>query len=149
MATPGEAAASIDSELKEIEQSIADLLKRKAELVREREAIRAEQRRNATPSPSAAIRPANKAVVATPPAEGQAPVSTKALEAALNAMEWSSFKKREGEWAFLRTRNGQLIETLEGQTEFVDQLRRGKELVVGRYRYKVSEDRFLNRYFEA
>jgi len=42
-----------------------------------------------------------------------------------------------------------LVDTLETRDGLCEQLRRGKELVVGRYRYAVSEDKFLNRHFEA
>ncbi len=75
--------------------------------------------------------------------------STKALEEALNSLDWSSFKKKEGEWAFLRNRDGSLVDALASETDFVNQLRKGKEIVVGRYRYAASEDKFLNRHFEA
>ena len=71
----------------------------------------------------------------------------QALEKTLNSLEWSSFKKKEGEWTFLRNRDGSLVDTLTTETDFVNQLRKGKELVVGRYRYVVSDDKFLNRYF--
>jgi hypothetical protein len=77
------------------------------------------------------------------------PAPTKALEEALKSLEWSSFKKKEGEWTFLRNRDGSLVDTLTSETDFVNQLRKGKEVVVGRYRYAVSEDKFLNRHFEA
>ena len=145
-----EEEARIDASLKEIERSVAELLKKKQELVRAKEVLRAEKRDGAirsAPSAGAEPQPAKGGV---PSAQtSQVPPSTKALEAALNAMEWSSFKKREGEWTFLRTREGKIADALESQTDFVNQLRRGKEVVVGRYRYRVSEDRFLNRFFEA
>jgi hypothetical protein len=82
-------------------------------------------------------------------AASASPAPTKALLKALNSLEWSSFKKKEGEWTFLRDRDGSLVENLASETDFVNLLRKGKELVVGRYRYAVSEDKFLNRHFEA
>ncbi|MDA4133212.1 MAG: hypothetical protein OK454_08845, partial [Thaumarchaeota archaeon] len=59
---------------------------------------------------------------------------------------WKGFKRKEGEWTFLRDRDGKLREELDTVREFVDQLRKGKDSVVGGYRYEVSEDRFLNRH---
>ncbi|MDG7005320.1 MAG: hypothetical protein JRM86_00095, partial [Nitrososphaerota archaeon] len=82
-------------------------------------------------------------------AAAPSPESLKALERVLNSLEWSSFKKKEGEWTFLRNRDGSLVDALSSETEFVSQLKRGREMVVGRYRYVLSEDKFLNRYFNA
>ncbi len=140
MAAPTD-EARIDEQLRETETSIAELQKRRAELLRAKEAIRWAKTTSA--SKSAAPQPGMPA----------APVATvaasKALEKTLNSLEWSSFKKKEGEWTFLRNRDGSLLDALESETEFVNQLRKGKELVVGKYRYVVSEDKFLNRYFES
>ena len=52
-----------------------------------------------------------------------------------------------GEWAFLRDREGRLVDELQSSKEFVDRLRKEGEVVVGKYRYHVSEDKFLNRYY--
>lgn len=71
------------------------------------------------------------------------------LEETLSSLGWKSFKKKEGEWTLLRDREGRLIDELEPVKEFVDQLRKGRNVVVGRYRYAISEDRFLNRFLAA
>lgn len=68
------------------------------------------------------------------------------LEGTLDSLPWKSFKKKEGEWAFLRDREGRLIDELQSAKEFVDRVRKEGEVVVGKYRYHVSEDKFLNRY---
>ena len=39
------------------------------------------------------------------------------------------------------------MDELQSAKEFVEELRRGNDVVVGKYRYRVSEDKFLNRYF--
>ncbi len=129
--------ARIDAELKETERSIEELQKRRAELLRAKGAIRWAKTSAKTKGP--ALEPLTPAPVAF----------GKALEGTLNSLEWSNFKKKEGEWAFLRNRDGSLVDALASETDFVDRLRKGKEIVVGRYRYVVSEDKFLNRYFEA
>jgi len=69
------------------------------------------------------------------------------LEATLDSLPWKSFKKKEGEWAFLRDREGRLIDELQSARDFVDRMRKEGEVVVGKYRYQVSEDKFLNRYY--
>jgi hypothetical protein len=146
MAAASEDEARVDAELKETEMSIAELQKRRAELLRAKGTIRWAKTKTASAS-----KPANpqRVVPAAPVAEVASPASAKALLEALNSLDWSSFKKKEGEWTFLRNRDGSLVDTLATETDFVNQLRRGKELVVGRYRYAVSEDKFLNRHFEA
>jgi len=137
--------ASVDAELKETERSIGELQKRRAELLRAKGAIRW-----AKTTASALKTVDSQHVMPTSTlATVASPASTKALEEALKSLEWSSFKKKEGEWTFLRNRDGSLVDTLASETDFVNQLRKGKEVVVGRYRYAVSEDKFLNRHFEA
>jgi hypothetical protein len=142
-AAPEDEEARIDAQLKETETAIGELQKKRAELLRAKGAARwakttASVSRAAAPQPP----PAAAAPVATA-------ASTKALEKVLASLEWSSFKKKEGEWTFLRNRDGSLVDALTQEADFVNQLRRGREMVVGKYRYVVSEDKFLNRYFEA
>ena len=136
--------AGIDAELKETERSIGELQKRRAELLRAKGAIRWAKTTASTSktTDSGRATPTSAATIASP-------ASTKVLEEALKSLEWSSFKKKEGEWTFLRNRDGSLVDTLSSETDFVNRLRKGKEVVVGRYRYAVSDDKFLNRHFEA
>jgi hypothetical protein len=141
MATAPDDGARIDAELKELERSIGELQKKRAELLRAKEAMRWAKTK-ASVSKAASPQP-----VLAPTAV--ATVASKALAEALDSIEWSSFKKKEGEWAFLRNRDGSLVEAFTSQTDFVNRLRKGEAIVVGRYRYAVSEDKFLNRHFEA
>jgi hypothetical protein len=125
MSSPEE--ADLDAKIKEIDRSIADLQKQRQELVRSKIALRVKPGVPATESPKVDL-------------------NDKAVQKALNMLEWRSFKKREGEWTFMRDMKGNLVEDLMGVTEFVDELRRGKQVVVGKFRYSASEDKFLNRY---
>lgn len=106
-----------------------------------------------------ALEDQNKRVVAmkpTPEQEATPLIKTKAsplgrskdpLEITLDSLLWKSFKKKEGEWAFLRDREGRLIDELQSARDFVDRVRKEGGVVVGKYRYQVSEDKFLNRYY--
>lgn len=145
MAAVPDDEARIESQLKETERSIEELQKRRAELLRAKGAIRWAKTKasvSKTMGPQPVMPASTVATVASA-------ASTKALEETLNSLEWSSFKKKEGEWTFLRNRDGSLVDALTSETDFVNQLRKGKEIVVGRYRYAASEDKFLNRHFEA
>ncbi|MDA4118472.1 MAG: hypothetical protein OK455_09035 [Thaumarchaeota archaeon] len=146
VAASQEDEARIDEQLKEIEKSIAELQKQRAELLRAKGAIRW-AKTTASTAKSGSPHPASPATDTTPPSAPVTAAPSEALEKTLNSLEWSSFKKKEGEWTFLRNRDGSLVDTLTTETDFVNQLRKGKELVVGRYRYVVSDDKFLNRYF--
>ncbi|MDA4135056.1 MAG: hypothetical protein OK441_05765 [Thaumarchaeota archaeon] len=121
--------ARIDARLKETERSIAELQKQRQELLQAKKALAGGKARDESPRPP------------------QPEATDKALEKTLNMLEWKAFKKKDGEWAFLRDMNGRLVEDLQGVTEFVDQLRKGRQIVVGRYRYSASDDKFLNRFF--
>ena len=137
----------VSAKVEELDRLIAELQKRKTELIAEKEAV-------ATPI----LAPKSETVKeSAPSAEAQPPkLVAKAssqkktrdpLEGILDALPWKSFKKKEGEWAFLRDREGRLIDELQSQKDFVDKVRKEGQLVVGKYRYQVSEDKFLNRYY--
>lgn len=125
-----ESDAQLDARLAEIDRSIADLQRQRQELLRSRKPVGATGPASTPGGPSSA-----------PPTPDD-----KTVEKAMKMLEWRSFKKREGEWTFMRDMKGNLVEDLQGITDFVDQLRKGKQLVVGKYRYSASEDKFLNRY---
>jgi hypothetical protein len=122
--------AQIDAKVKETDRSIAELQKLKLELLQAKRALRAGKAGTPTPPPP-------------PPSE----LDLKAVEKVLKMLEWRNFKKKDGEWTFLRDMNGKLVADLQGVTDFVDQLRKGRQIVVGKYRYIASEDKFLNRFF--
>jgi hypothetical protein len=130
MASTGDREKQIDAELKSADLSIEELQKKKRALLEEKRTIRASK-------PGAPVASAPQPVIAD-----------KALEKTLNLLEWTGFKKKDGEWAFLKDRQGNIVEWLESAPEFVEQVRKGKEVKVGKYRYKVSDDKFLNRFIE-
>jgi hypothetical protein len=140
MSLPDE-AAQIEAKLKEIDRSIAELQKQRVELVQARRALNVGKANAAIPRPVQPAQPAQSAQ------EAQPEMSDKEIEKVLNMLEWKSFKKKDGEWAFLRDMNGRLVEDLQGVTVFVDQLRKGRKIVIGKYRYSASDDKFLNRFF--
>ena len=124
----------IDAKLKEIDATIADLQRQRRELLAAKSSLGKKSSAEVT------VGEADSSQQET------AGFSEKALEKAFNMLEWKEFKKKEGEWAFLRTRDGGLVEDLQPIVGFIDQLRKGKRVAVGKYDYVVSEDKFLNRY---
>ncbi len=130
MASAGEREKQIDAELKSVDTSIEELQKRRRALVEEKRSLR------------------SSGSVSVPTAAPSPVVSDKVLEKTLNLLEWTGFKKKDGEWAFLKDRQGNIVEWLDSAPEFVDAVRKGKEVTVGKYRYRVSDDKFLNRFIE-
>lgn len=126
---PSEHEAQVDAKLKEIDATIAELQRQRRQLLETKSGLR---KSGATESIAEAQR--------------QPELSEKTIQRSLNMLEWKEFKKKEGEWTFLRTRDGDLVEDLKPIADFIDQLRKGRRLVVGRYEYAASEDKFLNRY---
>lgn len=124
--------AEVDAKLKEIDAAIVDLQKQRRQLLD----ARSQMSKSTAPEPVSEQRP-------------QTELSERAIEKSLNMLEWNQFKKKEGEWAFLRTRDGELVQDLKPIVSFIDELRRGRRLSVGRYEYVASEDKFLNRYPRA
>ncbi len=136
----------VAAKVEEIDRLIADLQKRRRELL------------DQGPAPAATPPPAREPPVPKVPARAEAPLQPRTktsepvrpknpLERTLDSLPWKSFKKKEGEWAFLRDREGRLIDELQSEKEFVDRAKKEGRVVVGKYRYEVSEDKFLNRYY--
>jgi hypothetical protein len=140
-------ADRVAAKVEEIDRLIAELQERRRELLEKG----AESK--VTPAPAkkeapVAQAPAKAETPPQPRAPTAEPAKTKnALEKTLDSLPWKSFKKKEGEWAFLRDREGRLIDELQSEKEFVDRARKEGRVVVGKYRYEVSEDKFLNRYY--
>jgi hypothetical protein len=123
--------AQIDAKLKETDRAIAELQKVRQDLLLAKKAFAPKGQPNSS----------------TPALSAQPEVSEKAIEKAMKMIDWKNFKKKDGEWAFMRNRDGSLVEDLQPIVGFIDQLRKGRQLVVGKYRYEASEDKFLSRYF--
>lgn len=127
------------AKVEELDRLITELQGRRRELMEAARANKAVPASQKTEPPEA--RPPK------PAAPAASPRSRSALEKELDELPWKSFKKKEGEWAFLRDREGRLVDELQSSGEFVDRLRKEGEVVVGKYRYQVSEDKFINRYY--
>jgi hypothetical protein len=135
----------IDAKLEEIERLIGELQNRRQELLEAKEAARAEKAYEKASLGTKEMPRVEKPIAKSPRLSEPAKPAT-ALEGTLNALQWKSFKKKEGEWTFLRDREGRLIDALQSAKEFVEEVRKKNEVVVGKYRYRISEDKFLNRY---
>jgi hypothetical protein len=129
MASTEDRGKQIEAEILTLDRSISQLQERKRALLEEKRKI-------------SGVREAAAPLPAAPP------MTDKALEKTLNLLEWTGFKKKDGEWAFLKDRQGNIVEWLESAPEFVEQVRKGKEVVVGKYRYRASDDKFLNRFID-
>jgi len=130
MAAADDREKQIEAELKSADLAIEELQKKKRALIEEKRTLR-----SGAPRPAALVPPSS-------------PVSDKALEKTLNLLEWTGFKKKDGEWAFLKDRQGNIVEWLDSAPEFVEAVRKGKEVTVGKHRYRVSDDKFLNRFID-
>ena len=130
MAAADDREKQIEAELKSADLAIEELQKKKRALVEEKRTLR-----SGAPSPAELVPPPS-------------PVSDKALEKTLNLLEWTGFKKKDGEWAYLKDRQGNIVEWLDSAPQFVEAVRKGKEVTVGKYRYRVSDDKFLNRFID-
>jgi hypothetical protein len=135
----------IDAKLEEIDRLIGELQNRRQELLEAKEAARAEKAYEEGSLEAKVTVRAEKPIPKSPrPSE---PVkSTTGFEGTLNSLPWKSFKKKEGEWTFLRDREGRLVDELQSAKEFVEEVRKKNEVIVGNYKYRISEDKFLNRY---
>ena len=120
-----------------------------AELQKRREALLKAAKAQPTPAFPAGARAETRGPAKLETRPQAAPKSKSDLERTLDSLPWKGFKKKEGEWAFLRDREGRLIDELQSARDFVDSVRKEGEVVVGRYRYQVSEDKFLNRFYKG
>jgi len=119
--------ALLDAKIKEIDMEIARLQRLRHELLQSKRASEPKTQVRSLPTVLSDI-------------------GDKAVEKAMNMIEWKSFKKKDGEWAFMRNRDGGLVEDLQPIVRFIDELRKGRQITVGKYRYEASEDKFLSRY---
>jgi hypothetical protein len=134
----------IDAKLEEIDRLLAELRSRRQELLEAKEAARAEKAYEKGSLETKVTARAEKLTPKSPrPSE---PVKSTGFEGTLNSLPWKSFKKKEGEWTFLRDREGRLVDELQSAKEFVEEVRKKNEVIVGKYKYRISEDKFLNRY---
>jgi hypothetical protein len=65
--------------------------------------------------------------------------------ATLESLPWRKFRSGSGEWVSLLGPNGSLLPELEPSRQFIERLRNGKEIIDG-LRYRISNEKFLNRF---
>ncbi len=77
---------------------------------------------------------------------GQADSGVAAHVAVLNSLQWTKFRSGGGEWTFLLGPDDGLLPKLEPSKEFVEKLRKEKEAILDGWHYRISKERFLNRF---
>ena len=77
---------------------------------------------------------------------GQAGNGAAAHAAVLNSLQWTKFKSGGGEWTFLLGPDDALLPELEPSKEFIEKLRKEKEAILEGWHYRISKERFLNRF---
>jgi hypothetical protein len=66
--------------------------------------------------------------------------------AILNSLPWTKFKSGAGEWTFLLGPDDSLLPELEPSKQFIEKLRKEKEAILDGWHYRISKERFLNRF---
>jgi hypothetical protein len=143
---------AIDAKVEELDRMIGELQKRRQELLEAKETMKAMvayEKKKEERLPTDAVQPMKRTTPVSPRPPSRSDETTSTLEKTLDILQWKSFKKKEGEWTFLRDREGRLIDELQTSKDFVDRLRKENEVVIGKYRYRISEDKFLNRYLAS
>jgi hypothetical protein len=77
---------------------------------------------------------------------GQAGNDAAVHTAVLNSLQWTKFKSGGGEWTFLLGPDDALLPELEPSKEFIEKLRKEKEAILDGWHYRISKERFLNRF---
>ena len=77
---------------------------------------------------------------------GQAGNGMAEHSAILNSLQWTKFKSGGGEWTFLLGPDDALLPELEPSKEFIEKLRKEKEAILDGWHYRISKERFLNRF---
>jgi hypothetical protein len=65
--------------------------------------------------------------------------------APLEGLSWKEYANGGGEWAFYMDRDEVLLPELAGTRELIERLKKGEELTVGDYTYRIK-DKFLKRF---
>jgi len=66
--------------------------------------------------------------------------------AVLGLLHWKKFKSGGGEWTFFLGPDDALLPELEPARQFIERLRKEKEVILDGWHYRISKDRFLNRF---
>jgi hypothetical protein len=133
-----EVVGQVGAKIEELDAMIAQLQKRKQELVEAMNAMKEERTFGRTPS----------SLEYQKGVEEEMDVVDARVLKALNSVSWKGFGQgKEGEWAFVTDRQGKLTRELEPAKDFIEGLKAGTPIAAGKHRYKVSQDgKFLNRF---
>ena len=66
--------------------------------------------------------------------------------ATLKSLNWKKFRSGAGEWTFFLGPDDALLPELEPARQFIDNLRKEKEVILDGWHYRISKERFLNRF---
>jgi hypothetical protein len=66
--------------------------------------------------------------------------------ATLGSLHWKKFKSGGGEWTFFLGPDDALLPELEPVKQFIEMLRKEKEVILDGWLYRISKERFLNRF---
>ncbi len=64
----------------------------------------------------------------------------------LGLLHWKKFKSGGGEWTFFLGPDDALLPELEPARHFIERLRKEKEVILDGWHYRISKERFLNRF---
>lgn len=76
------------------------------------------------------------------------PLPAAAEQNALESLNWKGFNSGKGEWAFFTSVAGEFLPELKPAAALIEKMKskEGTEVTVGTYTYKISKERFLNRF---
>ena len=78
--------------------------------------------------------------------DGQSGNAVAKDSATLNSLHWKKFKSGGGEWTFFLGPDDALLPELEPARQFIEALRKEKEVILDGWHYRISKERFLNRF---
>ena len=82
----------------------------------------------------------------TPQGNGRDGKAAASNAICLDTLSWTKFSNGKGEWAFFLRPDDALLPELEPAREFIESLKREKEASLEGWRYRISKERFLNRF---
>jgi len=82
----------------------------------------------------------------TPQGNGRDGKAAASIAICLDTLTWNKFSNGKGEWAFFLGPNDALLPELEPARGFIESLKREKEAPLEGWRYRISKERFLNRF---
>lgn len=78
--------------------------------------------------------------------DGQSGKATPKDSTTLKSLNWKKFRSGTGEWTFFLGPDDTLLPELEPARLFIENLRKEKEVILDGWHYRISKERFLNRF---